>query len=120
MCWRGVISLAQSTRRGAHVDWRGLLLIASFSTATLIGVSRFSRWTAMALAGAAILAGTYWRYARRAPEPVLLLRYVTGRPFAVINLVGLAAIAAVLPVVVHFRYSSGAASTGALPWSRSV
>ena len=106
--------------RDKGVDWRGLALIGAFSTATLIGVSIFSRWSGVAFAGATVFAVLYWRYARRADAPVLALRYVTERPFTVINLVGLGAIAAVLPVVAYIplyvegglNRSTGLASLG--------
>jgi len=97
-----------------------LALIGAFSTETLIGVSIFSRWSGVAFAGATVFAILYWRYARRADAPVLALRYVTERPFTVINLVGLGAIAAVLPVVAYIplyvegglNRSTGLASLG--------
>ena len=101
LAWRHLPGPVDGAQRDTRVDWRGLALLAAFSAATLIGVSSFSRWTAVALAGAAILGAAYWRYARRARSPVLHLRYLTERPFAVINLVGLGAIAAVLPVIAY-------------------
>jgi len=99
LAWRHLPGPVDATQRDRRVDWRGLALIAAFSTAALIGATTFTRWSAVAFAGAGIFAAAYWRYARVADSPVLALRYATERPFAVINMVGFGAIAAVLPVV---------------------
>ena len=99
MAWRHLPGPVQATAKDRPVDWRGLALIAAFSTTTLIGVTAFTRWSALAFFAAGIFAFAYCRYAQRVASPLLELRYVTERPFAIINVLGFASIAAVLPVV---------------------
>lgn len=77
-------STAESAPR-ARFDTRGLVLVAIFATAVLLGASELNRWSILAIVVAAFAGTAAWRFAGRTTDPVLARRYLNQLPNAAIN-----------------------------------
>jgi len=116
----GLVALAAGWRvlpgpageRQVRLDWRGVLLLALFSTATVIGVDRLDAWSGLAALALLVLGYLYRRHDRRSKAPVLRLEHLTRQPYLGLALgIGLllaGAIAAETYVPLYVRGARGA------------
>jgi MFS family permease len=74
-------------RERVAFDARGLLLVAVFSTVTLLGLSELRWWSAVAVAGSALVVWLYWIHSGRVANPILERRYISTLPYAAMNAV---------------------------------
>ncbi len=67
--------------RQMRLDWRGVLLLALFSVAMVLGVDRLDTWSGAALIGLLVTGYLYRQHARRSESPVLRLEHLTQQPY---------------------------------------
>lgn len=88
-------------------DVRGLLILAAFTMALLLGLSQFDRRSLISIAVALVMALVYLRHSRVTSDPVLARRHFVAWPFGALNLIpfaffaGTLALDAYLPIYVQ-------------------
>lgn len=76
-----VLPDAQDDAEPATRDLVGVLLVAAFTTFTLVAVSELGLASAGWMAAAVLAAALYWRRTRRRQRPVLRLEHVAAQPY---------------------------------------
>ena len=79
-------------------DVRGLVLVALFATATLLGLSELRRESILAVVAALTVLALYWVHSGRVESPILARRYFAQAPFGLLNAIPLTFFAGSLAV----------------------
>lgn len=96
--WSRLPTRRQDAPRVIHFDLPGIALVAAFTTVSLIGLSGFTRRSAVALSAAAVIGVSYWVYSAKASHPVLARRHIAHMPLGGINVAFGATFGAVIGV----------------------
>ena len=85
--WNRLPTTASSKQ--LRFDLRGLILVAAFATATLLGLSELRRASVFAVMVAVVVLALYWLHSGRVQTPILSRRYFAEAPFGLLNAIPL-------------------------------
>ena len=112
--WR-VLSGPQEGAETARMDWRGVLIIASFTLSLLLSIDRPGSASLGWMALAAALLFAYGWHARRRDRPVVRLEHILSQPYVGINAVAalilMAALASNIYITLYVSAGRGGSAT---------